>query len=152
MTTPPIGAIVTTVPLGQSLGARAASKALDSARVRWSDANIASYRLTIAEDRNFWSAGCRWINVITDGVVTESEVDPSSTSSECIPIESTVEQLHEMISYWLDSVSEFAAPQFGEHTLDVEFNDIGVPVAMEYDLANGNDEESSMRVTFTPTA
>jgi hypothetical protein len=153
MTTPSIAAtsIVTTVPLAQSDGARAVSEALDSAVIRWSDANIASYRLTIAEDRNFWSAGCRWIIVISDGVVTGSEVDPSSTSRECTPIEWTVEELHEMIALWLADIGQFAAPEFGEHTLDVEFNEIGVPVAMEYDLANGADEESSMRVTFRPT-
>jgi hypothetical protein len=143
---------IVTVPLGYSAGSQAVSEALRAARVLWSDANIASYRLTIAEDLNYWSAGCRWNNVISDGVVTGSEVDPSSTSSGCMPNESTVEQLHEMISYWLDSVSEFADPEFGEHTLNVEFDEFGVPVAMEYDLANGADEESSMRVKFTPSA
>lgn len=143
---------IVTVPVGYAVGPQAVSEALEAARVLWSDANIANYRLTIAEDLNYWSAGCRWNVVISEGVVTESEVDPSSTSSTCMPNESTVEQLHEMISYWLDSVSEFADPEFGEHTLNVEFNEIGVPVAMEYDLANGADEESSMRVTFTPSA
>jgi hypothetical protein len=153
MTTPSIAApSIVTVPLGYSVGPHAVSEALEAARVLWSDANIANYRLTIAEDRNYWSAGCRWNVVVSEGVVTESEVDPSSTSSACMPNESTVEQLHAIISYWLDSVSEFADPEFGEHTLNVEFNEIGVPVAMEYDLANGADEESSKRVTFTPSA
>jgi hypothetical protein len=69
-----------------------------------------------------------------------------------MPNDSTVEQLHEMISYWLDNVSGYADPEFGDHTLNVQFNEIGVPLAMEYDLANGADEESSMHVTFTPSA
>jgi hypothetical protein len=68
-----------------------------------------------------------------------------------VPTGATVEQLHERISHWLNDVSEFADVEFGEHTLDVEFNQLGVPVAMEFDLANGADEESSMRVTFTRT-
>jgi len=139
------------VPPGFSVGPDAVSEALEAARVRWSDANVASYRLTIAEDRNFWSAGCKWIVVVSEGVAIASEVDPSSTSSTCMPNESTVEQLHELIATWLDSVSEFADPEFGEHTLNVEFNEIGVPIAMGYDLANGADEESSMHVTFTPS-
>ena len=42
-------------------------------------------------------------------------------------------------------------PQFGEHTLNVRFNEIGLPIAMEYDLANGADEESFMDMTFTPS-
>lgn len=144
--------VATTVPLAQSLDARAVSEALDSARSRWSDADVASYRLTVAEDRNFWNEVCIWNTVISGRVVTSSEVDPSSTSSECTPIGWTVDQLHEMISGWLDGVNELARPEFGEHTLVVGFNDIGVPVAMEIDVASGDDEESSMRVTFTPTA
>ncbi len=126
----------------------AVSHALESAKVRWSEAGIASYRLTVAEDRNTWSQGCRWITVISDGAVTAGEVDPS-TSSECHPVDWTVEQLHEMIAGWLEAVDEFAGPEFGEHTIAVQFDDLGVPVAMEFDLANGNDEESSMRVTLT---
>ncbi len=129
----------------------AVSEALEAARVLWSDANVADYRLTIAEDLNYWSAGCRWNLVISQGVVSASEVDPSSNSPTCAPYESTVEQLHDMISDWLDNVGEFADPEFGEHTLNVRFNEIGVPIAMEYDLANGADEESSMKVTFTPS-
>ena len=127
----------------------AVSQALESAKVRWSEAGIASYRLTVAEDGNYWSQGCRWITVISDGVLTVTEVDPSSTSSGCDPVDWTVEQLHEMIAGWLEAVDEFAGPEFGEHTIAVQFDDLGVPVAMEFDLANGNDEESSMRVTLT---
>jgi hypothetical protein len=142
---------VLTVPLGYARGPHDVSQALETAKVLWANANIASYRLTIAEHRSNWTAGCKWNIVVADGVMTEDGVDPSSTSSTCLPIEWTVEQLHELIAYWLDTVSQFPASEFGEHTLDVQFNDIGVPVAMDYDLANGEDEESSLRVTFTAT-
>jgi len=143
---------IVTVPLGYSAGPDAVAEALEAATVLWSDANISRYRLTIADGRNFWSAGCKWNIAVTDGVVTDNEVDPSSTSTSCIPLEWTVEELHEMVAHWLGSISEFAAPNFGEHTIQVQFNDIGVPVAMEYDLANGADEESSMHVAFTADA
>jgi len=130
--------------------AGAALVALDRARAIWADADIASYRLVVAEDRNFWSAGCTWTTVISRGVVIESDVDPSSTSNHCTAIEWTVEQLHQGISYSINSIREFSAAEFGQHTLEITYNDLGVPVAVEYDLANGADEESSMRVTFTP--
>ena len=151
MTTTSVAAtnVATTIAMTGPLDTASVAEALGRARVRWSEAGIANYRLTVAEDRNYWSQGCRWITVVSDDVVTASEVDPSSTSSECQPFEWTVEQLHEMIAGWLDAVDEFASPEFGEHTLSVRFSDIGVPVAMEFDLANGNDEESSMSVALT---
>ena len=90
--------------------------------------------------------------MVSNGVLIDSEVDSSSTATACIPVEWTVEQLYERISQWLQTVNEFASPEFGAHTLDVRFNDIGVPTAMVFDLANGDDEESSMQVTFMPTA
>jgi hypothetical protein len=49
----------------------------------------------------------------------------------------------------LHEVSEFADPEFGEHTLDVSFSELGVPESIEFDLANGADEEVSLQVTFT---
>lgn len=133
-----------------SLDVRSLSAELDSARIRWSEAEIGSYRLSIAEDRNYWTKGCGWRVTVSKSVVTESEVDPASTSGQCRPIEWTVEQLHQTISGWLDDADVRSGPEFGEHTLTARFNDVGVPVAMEFDLANGNDEESSIRVTFTP--
>lgn len=152
MTTTSVAAasVATTIAVTGPLDTAGVAEALGSARVRWSEAGIVNYRLTVAEDRNYWSQGCRWNTVIFDDVLTEMEVDPTSTSSECHPVEWTVEQLHEMISGWLDAVDEFASPDFGEHTLAVRFSDIGVPVAMEFDLANGADEESSMSVALTP--
>ena len=148
MTTTPGGvtSVATTIGLTEPLDARAVSEGLDQARVRWFDANIATYRLTVAEILNFWSAGCTWIIVASEGVVTETKAN----RPECPRVEWTVEQLHEMVSGWIDEVSEFASPEFGEHTLAVRFDDNGVPVTMEFDLANGVDEETSMRVTFRP--
>ena len=124
------------------------SEALTAARARWAEAAVTSYRLTVSEDRNYWSQGCTWTTVVSSGVVTESTIDPSSTAQECPPAEWTVEDLHDLIASWLSSIEEFAGPEFGEQTLQVEYNEIGVPVTMEYDLANGDDEEASMRVTF----
>ena len=124
------------------------SEALDEARSRWVGAAVTSYRLDVAEDRNYSSRGCEWTTLVSDGVVTETTVAPSSTAQECPPAEGTVEQLHDLISSWLASIEEFASPEFGDHTVQVEYNEIGVPVTMEYDLANSDDEETSMRVTF----
>jgi heat shock protein HslJ len=151
-TTPAATSVVTAVAIAQANDFRAASAALDDAKVRWSAAHIASYRLSVSEDLNFWTQGCTWMTVVSNGVLTDTEVDPSSTSTACVSVDWTVEQLHELISQWVESINEFPSPQFGEHTLDVRFDDIGVPTTMVFDLANGADEESSMHVTFTPTA
>jgi len=124
------------------------SEALDEARHRWAEAAVTSYRLTVSEVRNSRSRGCTWTTVVSDGVVTESTIDPSSTARECPPAEWTVEALHDLISSWLGSIEEFTNPEFGEHRLEVYYGEIGVPVAIDYDLANGDDEEASMRVNF----
>jgi hypothetical protein len=89
--------------------------------------------------------GCTWDTEVSAGVVTEMRADPT----ECETREWTVEQLHEIISEWLKNVERFASPEFGEHTLAVRFDDDGVPVTMDFDLANADDDEHSMRVTFT---
>lgn len=130
-------------------------EALDEARDRWAEAAVTSYRLTVSEVRNSWSRGCTWTTVVSDGVVTESTIDPSSTAQECPRAEWTVEELHDLISSWSASIEEFASPEFGEHRLQVAYGEIGVPAAMDYDLANGDDEEASIRVNFEslgPTA
>jgi hypothetical protein len=124
------------------------SEGLDESRTRWAAAAVTSYRLDVTEDRNYWSQGCTWTTLVSDGVVTESTVVAPSTARECPSAEWTVEQLHDLIASWLDSIEAFSGPEFGEHTLQVEYSEIGVPVTMEYDLANGDDEEASMRVTF----
>lgn len=122
--------------------------ALADARARWSEAEILSYRMEVAEDRNYWSSGCKWITVVTDGVVTDSSVDSSSTSQNCLGVGWTVGQLHDQISSWADSLDQFSDPAFGEHTLTVVFDEFGVPEQIAFDLANGSDEEASLRVTF----
>jgi hypothetical protein len=148
--TPASGA-VTSVAVTEPPAARSVSEGLGQARTHWSDADIESYRFTVAENLNFWSAGCTWVTVVSEGAVTEMDVtETPADPAACVPIEWTVEQLHEMIAGWLDDVHQFPSAEFGEHTLAVEFDDDGVPVALEFDLANGADEESSMRVTFTP--
>ena len=48
-----------------------------------------------------------------------------------------------------DDVERFGDPTFGAHTLDVVFDEVGVPVAIDFDLANGADEETSLRSTIT---
>ena len=143
-----VSAPLSTTPPDTTPTEPSVSEALDEARTRWVDAAVTSYRLAVAEDRNYWSRGCTWTTLVSGGVVTETTVVPSSTAQECPPAEFTVEHLHDLISSWLASIEEFASPEFGDHTLQVEYNEIGVPVTMEYDLANGDDEEASMRVTF----
>jgi hypothetical protein len=143
-----VSAPLSTTPPDTTPTEPSVSEALDEARTRWVDAAATSYRLDVAEERNYWSRGCNWTTLVSEGVVTETRINPSSTTQECPPAEWTVEQLHDLISSWLASLEEFASPEFGDHTLQVEYNEIGVPVTMEYDLANGDDEEASMRVTF----
>lgn len=123
--------------------------ALADARRLWSEAAIDTYRLEVAEELNYWSRGCAWITVVTDGVATEVSVDPASTGPECSEVEWTVEQLHDLILRNANELDQFSDPSFGEHILDVEFNDVGVPVSINFDLANGADEETSLRLTFT---
>ena len=147
-----VSAPLSTTPPDTTPTEPSVSEALDEARTRWADAAVTSYRLDVAEDRNNWSRGCNWTTLVSDGGVTETRINPrinpSSTAQECPPAEWTVEQLHDLISSWLASIEELASPEFGDHTLQVDYNEIGVPVTMEYDLANGDDEEASMRATF----
>jgi hypothetical protein len=81
--------------------------------------------------------------------VTEVSVDPASTGPQCSEIEWTVEQLHDLIERDADEIEQFSDPSFGIHTFDVMFNEVGVPVAIDFDLANGADEETALRLTFT---
>jgi hypothetical protein len=143
------GAAPTTAPEPSDHFAAVAA-ALTDARLRWSHAGIASYRLVVAEFRNYWSRGCTWASVVVDGVVSDMSVTTSPESgAECREIDWTVEQLHDGIDGDLGDIDHYSGPEWGAHTLDVTFDDIGVPISIEYDLANGNDEETSMRVTFT---
>ena len=106
---------------------------LSDARARWAEAEIDTYRLEVAEEVNYWSAGCVWATSVTDGAVTEV----------------SVEQLHDPIERDADEIEQFSDLSFGIHTLDVMFNEVGVPVAIDFDLANGADEETALRLTFT---
>lgn len=54
-----------------------------------------------------------------------------------------------MVSGMLNDIDEFSAPEFGRHRLEVTFDADGVPIAINFDLANGDDEERSMKVTLT---
>ncbi|MEZ5378783.1 MAG: DUF6174 domain-containing protein [Acidimicrobiales bacterium] len=122
--------------------------ALADARVRCSEAGIAGYRLEVSESRNYWRQGCSWVTVVADGVVRNVSVDSPSDSQACFGVEWTVEELHDRIAEWADNIEEFSDPEFGEHTLEVVFDELGVPEAIRFDLANADDEESTLRVIF----
>ena len=122
---------------------------LAQATVDWSEAGIGNYRLAVSETRNSWARGCRWETEVSDGVVTEASVDPTSTSSYCSEVEWSVEHLHDMIGEWADEIDTFSDPVFGQHTLEVTFGELGVPTTLNFDLANGDDEESSLQVIMT---
>src|SRR5215210_8193301 len=109
-TTPAATSVVTAVAFAQANDFRAVSAALDDAKVRCSAAHIASYRLSVSEDLNFWTQVCTWMTVVSNGVLADTEVDPSSTSTARISVDWTVEQLHEVISQWLESINEFPSP------------------------------------------
>jgi len=126
--------------------------ALAEAKARWAAAGIDRYTLVVAEEVNYWSKGCRWITEITAGVVTRTEVDSSSRSQNCVEAVITVESLHDRIAVFADTIEKYSDPGFGVHILKVSFNEFGVPETVVYDLANGADEETSLRVEFTPAA
>jgi hypothetical protein len=125
--------------------------ALADAEARWAESGPAAYRLTIVESVNYWVQGCSWTIDVADGIATQVPTDPAPSNTECGEAVWTVEDLHEQIRQLLADVTEFADPAFGEHTLDVEFDSLGVPTSIEFDLANGADEELSRSITFTPT-
>lgn len=124
--------------------------ALAAARLAWSESEPVRYQLVMTESVNYWSAGCTWTIVVTEGEIT----DLSSTggSPDGCPGEGwTVDGLHDWIDGMLGSVTnEFPPAEFGEHVLEVAFSANGVPESIEYDLANGYDEETSASITFTP--
>ena len=122
-----VGGCGADAPTAGSVRVEEATDELDRARARWADADIASYTLSVAEDVNAWGAGCTWVVEVSDGIVTDSEsARPSSTASDCFPVEWTVEQLHQMISGWIADVGRYPDPEFGQHTLDVRYDDSGV--------------------------
>lgn len=128
---------------------------LAEAKVRWADAGISDYQLELYESLNYWSAGCSWLTSIVDGTPSEASISVSSSDS---PSDSTTcgrgqgnttEQLHARIAQMADELDRFSDPSFGEHRLEVKFDDLGVPTSIKFDLANGNDEELSLRIRFT---
>lgn len=123
---------------------------LAAARSRWFAANIGDYQLELVELTNYWSRDCRWTTVVTDGTPTQTSVQ-SETNSGCSEVEWTVVALFDMMSAWADDIDEFSDPAFGDHTLIATFDENGVPSTLIYDLANGDDEETSLQITFTPT-
>ena len=124
------------------------AEALAEAKLRWSNAGIVNYELVVGEHRNYWSRGCTWTSIVVDGVVGDTVVTPPGSS--CSQVGWTVEQLHDDIGGMLSAIEEFAGPEWGRHTLDVTFDDVGVPVEIEFDLTNGDDEETSTRASLTP--
>jgi Family of unknown function (DUF6174) len=130
-------------------GLASVAQALADAERRWSTAGVVDYRLSVAEDRNYWTAGCTWTMVVTAGTVTDAGVaGPAGDAGRCVRKEWTVEQLHDQIAGMLDAIGELGSADAGQDTLEVSFDELGVPVSIEYDLAYANDEEASMRVTF----
>lgn len=123
---------------------------LAEADATWAAAGVNSYRLEIQELRNYWTRGCQWTSLIADGVVIGSTAGVNADSNDCTVQDWTVELLHRRVTQMLDNLDEFSDPVFGEHTLEVSYNDEGVPTTIEFDLANGDDEESLLQVVFTP--
>lgn len=117
-------------------------------RATWAGAAISRYRVEVTESRNYWTNGCVWITVVAEGQIVSATVDPESTSQNCAEIEWTVAYMHDQIAHWADAIDRYSDQKFGEHTLEVEYNESGVPVHVVFDMANGSDEESSLSVRF----
>lgn len=125
------------------------AEVLSDARAAWEESEIGSYRLTVSEDENYWSRGCTWVSTVRNGSVVDV-VTASASTTECTDVEWTVDELHNMIERMIDQVVENSALEFGPHVLDVRFDTSGVPETITFDLSNGADEETSMRVEFDP--
>ena len=115
---------------------------LDQARLRWTTAAPGEYRLVVAE-RAGWSAGCTWTADVSHGDAQHSQADPA----DCGTPRWTVEALHNIIDGMLRETEELALP--GGDRLSVVFDNHGVPISIEYDLAALDDEESSLHVAIT---
>ena len=121
---------------------------LANARSAWASAGIVAYRLEVVEQVNHWARGCRWTTEVRDGRVVDRSLD-AGNNSYCREIDWTIEMIFDQVSGWLDTTDEFSDPSFGEHTVVAVFDERGVPTALEFDMANGYDEESTMEITFT---
>ncbi len=127
---------------------------LAEARERWVAADIDSYRIEVTETQNYWTNGCQWITAIENGAAIEISLAPSSPDSTsgtfCAETEWNVPKLHSLISRFADAVDESVGLGFDGHTLEIDFDDDGVPQAVRFDLSNGDDEESTLLIRFTP--
>lgn len=124
---------------------------LEDARVKWADAELSDYQLVVTSGPNQLSSdGCEWTTVVANGVVNTAVVTLGSEFG-CEVVEWSVEALHDLVADLQEDVQRFDAPEFGEHTLDVDYDARGVPVAIDFDLANGDDEELAYQVDLAST-
>ncbi len=124
---------------------------LEEARAKWADAELSNYQLVVTSGPNQLTAdGCEWTTVVENDVVTSAVVTLGSEFG-CEPEEYSVERLHDLVADLQAEVRRFDASEFGKHTLDVDVDARGVPVAIDFDLANGDDEELAYQVDLTPT-
>ncbi len=123
---------------------------LDVARSAWAEVGVDRYRLEVSEHRNYWSRGCRWTSIVDAGTIVEAPVEDSDEGgAPCSEIYWTVELLFDEIERMANEIDAFARPDFGVHTLEVEFAETGVPEVIDFDLANGADEETLRRIALT---
>lgn len=121
---------------------------LSEAKNLWSKAKSSDYELEVAELENYWSKGCVWLTTVAEGLVVASSPTGDS-SSACSDQSFRVETLHARVEEWHRAVEQASNPEFGRHTLEVDYDTLGVPTEMRFDLANGSDEESTLRIRFT---
>ncbi len=120
----------------------------DQAKLAWEKADISDYEVIAIASELQRRQGCRWSIVVTAGVITESLNEMTGTSTTCGQWDLAVGELHDLIEQLTDEVGAFSDRGIGESTFEVVFNEVGVPVSIEYDIANVIDEEVSMKLTF----
>jgi len=127
---------------------------LEVARALWREADITSYRIEATESRNYWTYGCSWITVVTDGEARQ--VSDREDDNSCWPRPFTVGDLHETVERLAAMLerSELGRTQEqdsvgGADQLDIVWSDSGVPVSIEFDLIDIADEEMLQTVRFT---
>ena len=122
---------------------------LADARARWRLAGIRSYQIRLWERVNYWSRGCSWTSIVENGAIVSERAGERGGES-CMTAGITVETLHDRVARMARDIESFPAEEFGDHTLDVSYDEIGVPTNITFDLANGSDEETDQQITFTP--
>ena len=122
---------------------------LQSAQDTWRGAGISDYQLVVTSGPNMISPdGCEWSSAVRGDNVETAEVLVGSEFG-CLEIEWSAERLHALVAELVLDLRRFESPEFGQHTMRVEYNETGVPTVIEYDLANGDDEELSYRIAFS---